>query len=133
MILTRRLAPLAVLLDALCLGAFVAAGRESHDIGGGATWFFGVLWPFAAGWFVVAVAVRLYTQRSRWPARVLVTVIAGVAAGLALRAAVTHRATPIAFIVVAYAFITLLMLGWRLVVVAVRQLQRRRRPRVSQA
>lgn len=133
MILTRRFVPLAVLLDALCVGAFVAAGRESHDIGAGAAWFFGVLWPFAAGWFAAALALRLYSQRSGWLARLLTNVVAGVALGLVLRAAVTHRATPIAFIVVAYAFITLLTLGWRLVVAGVRQLQRRRRPGISQA
>lgn len=110
--LPRAAAPL---LDALCLIVFVAAGRQSHDLQGGAPWFLVVVWPLLAGWFLVALVVRLYTRGDRAWLRLAATVAAGVAVALLLRATVTHRDTPVAFVVVAYVFITALTVGWRLV------------------
>jgi positive regulator of sigma E activity len=123
---TLRSALLAPMLDAIALLIFVAAGRESHGLDEGAAWFLGVLWPIVAGWFAVALIVLLYTRRTHQPLRLAVTIVAGVGAGLLLRAAVTHRATPVAFLIVAYAFITLLTAGWRLVALGVREMVRRR-------
>lgn len=114
------------ILDAVALIVFVAAGRESHGLDQGAGWFLGVLWPFAAGWFAVAAAVLLYTRRTHPALRLAVAIVAGVGAGLLLRAGVTHRATPTAFVLVAYAFITLLTVGWRLVALGLREAARRR-------
>jgi hypothetical protein len=116
----------APVLDALALIVFVAAGRQSHDLQGGAPWFFVVLWPLAAGWFLTAGATRLYVRTDHALARLAVTVLIGVAIALVLRATVTHRDTPVAFVVVAYLFITALTAGWRLVVIAVQTLRRRR-------
>lgn len=120
--------PVAVgpVLDALCLMVFVAAGRQSHDLQGGASWFFIVVWPLLAGWFVTALATRLYVRAERRWLRLAATVIVGVAIALLLRATATHRDTPVAFVVVAYAFITVLTAGWRLVVVGVIAARRRR-------
>ncbi len=42
------------------------------------------------------------------------TWVVGCAIALVLRAAVTHRSTPTAFIIVAYIFIGLTTYGWRL-------------------
>ena len=47
------------------------------------------------------------------------TWLAGCAVALVLRAAITHRTTPIAFIVVTYAFIGLATFGWRVVITGV--------------
>lgn len=105
--------------DALCLIVFVAAGRQSHDLQGGASWFFVVLWPLLVGWFVTALAARLYVRSDHQWLRLAATVVAGVAIALLLRATVTHRDTPVAFVVVAYLFIAALTVGWRLVVVGV--------------
>lgn len=116
----------APILDALALVVFVAAGGESHALNEGAGWFLDVLWPMACGWFVVAAAVRLYARRGRIAVRLAITIIAGIGAGLVLRASVTHRATPVAFVVVAFAFITMLTAGWRLVALVVRERARRR-------
>jgi Protein of unknown function (DUF3054) len=75
-----------------------------------------VLWPFLVGWFVVALALQLYrAPLDRW-AILAGTWVAGTAIGLALRAGVTHRNTPIAFIIVAFIFIGLTTFGWRLFV-----------------
>lgn len=106
-------------LDALCLIVFVAAGRQSHDLQGGASWFFVVVWPLLVGWFLTALLTRLYVRGDHTWLRLAATVVIGVAIALLLRAAITHRDTPVAFVVVAYLFITALTAGWRLVVVGV--------------
>jgi len=110
----RTLLPAAV--DALLLAVFVALGRESHDISSGIGWYLTVLWPFLVGWFVAALAVRVYTS---WPERWTLlgaTWIGGIAMALVLRAVITQRSTPVAFVIVAYAFIGLATFGWRLAV-----------------
>jgi Protein of unknown function (DUF3054) len=116
---------IAAAADAACLAVFVILGRESHDITSGITWYLTVLWPFFVGWFIVALACRLYAS---WPSRwllVAVTWALGVAIGLALRAIVTGRDTPIAFTIVAYGFVGLTVFGWRLAVRGVSLLRHR--------
>jgi Protein of unknown function (DUF3054) len=100
-------------LDAPCLVVFVLAGRQSHGLDSGAGWFLAVLWPVVLGWFAVAILVRLYAARSRPALRLATTIAVGVALGLVLRIAVTHRDTPVAFALVSFAFITLTTVGWR--------------------
>ncbi len=115
----------AAVIDALCLALFVILGRESHDITSGITWYLTVIWPFLVGWFVVALVCRLYTS---WPSRWVLVVLtwgAGVALALVLRTAVTGRDTPVAFIIVAYGFVGLLVFGWRLAVRGVSLLRHR--------
>jgi Protein of unknown function (DUF3054) len=110
----RTVLPAAV--DALVLAMFVVLGRESHDIHSGVSWYLTVLWPFLVGWFVVALAVRVYAL---WPQRwslLIATWAGGIAVALIVRAVVTQRMTPVAFIIVAYAFIGLATFGWRLAV-----------------
>lgn len=121
---TARWAPAA---DAVCLAAFVAIGRTSHDLHGGAGWFAAVLWPFAVGWTAAALGTRLYTDRSRPWWRAAATVVLGVTVALVLRATLTSRATPVVFGVVALCFLALTTLGWRLAVTVVT----RRVPQVS--
>jgi hypothetical protein len=107
---------LAVGVDTVCLALFVALGRASHDISSGIDWYVTVLWPFLVGWFVVALALQLYrAPLDRWVVLAF-TWVAGGVIGLALRAGVTHRSTPIAFIIVAFIFIGLTTFGWRLFV-----------------
>ena len=113
------------ILDGACLCAFVILGRQSHDIGEGAQWFFTVVWPFIAGWFAVALALRLYTSRSRLWTRLAITEVVGVAIALVLRSAITHRDTPIAFIIVAFGFIALSTIGWRVVAFVFSRVARR--------
>jgi hypothetical protein len=93
---------------------FVALGRESHDLTSGITWYLTVLWPFLLGWFAAAAALRLYASwPNRWTA-LAATWVAGTAIALVLRSLITGRASPPAFIIVAYAFIGVTVLGWRL-------------------
>ena len=113
------------MLDGVCLCAFVLLGRQSHDIGEGASWFFIVVWPFIAGWFVAAVATRLYTSRSRRWTRLAITEVVGIAIALVLRSTITHRDSPLTFIIVAFGFIALATIGWRAVAFAFPRLARR--------
>jgi len=116
----------AVAADGVCLVAFVALGRTSHDLHGGAGWFVAVLWPFVVGWVAAALATRLYTARSHRWSRAGATVVLGVTVALVLRATLTSRSTPVVFGVVALSFLALSTLGWRLVAAALS----RRRARV---
>jgi hypothetical protein len=115
----RRLAPV---LDLGALALFVAIGRESHGIGGGLAWYVKVLWPFVAGWFAVALVVRLYTATEQPWLRLVATWVLGIALGLALRAGITHRESLSTFTIVVYVFTGLMTFGWRAVVLGVRRL-----------
>ena len=116
---------IAPVFDALALVVFVAAGRQSHDVQGGAPWFFIVVWPLLAGWFLTATAVRLYVRRDQTWLRLVASIGIGTAIALLVRATVTHRDTPVAFVVVAYLFTTALTVGWRLVWIGVVAARRR--------
>ncbi len=121
----RKTVLAAAAADALSLALFVALGRESHDIDSGITWYLTVLWPFMLGWFAAAASLRLYVT---WPNRWILlasTWVGGVAMAMVLRAVVTGRATPVAFVIVAYAFTGLLVFGWRLAVRGVTLLRHR--------
>jgi Protein of unknown function (DUF3054) len=120
----RTVLPVAA-ADAACLALFVVLGRESHDLSSGISWYLTVLWPFLLGWFAAAAALRLYAS---WPNRWLLlgaTWVAGSAVALVLRSLITGRASPLAFIIVAYAFIGLTVFGWRLAIRGVRLLRDR--------
>jgi hypothetical protein len=120
----RTVLPVAA-ADAACLAVFVVLGRESHDLSSGITWYLTVLWPFLLGWFAAAAALRLYAS---WPNRWTVlaaTWAAGTAIALVLRSLITQRATPIAFVIVAYGFIGLTVFTWRLGVRGVELLRHR--------
>jgi Protein of unknown function (DUF3054) len=67
----------------------------------------------------------LYTSRSRFPLRLAATEVVGVAIAVVLRSTITHRDTPIAFIIVAYGFIALSTIGWRVVAFALSRVARR--------
>ncbi len=120
----RTVLPVAA-ADAACLAVFVLLGRESHDLTTGLLWYLTVLWPFLLGWFAAAAALRLYGSWPNRPIALAATWVAGLAIALMLRAAITQRATPLAFIIVAYAFIALLVFGWRLALRSVQLLRHR--------
>jgi Protein of unknown function (DUF3054) len=117
---------LAAGIDLVCLALFVALGRASHDISSGIGWYVTVLWPFLVGWFGVALALRLYrSPLDRWVILAF-TWGAGCAIALGLRAAVTGRSTPIAFVIVAYIFIGATTFGWRLLMHGLARVRTRR-------
>jgi hypothetical protein len=112
----------APIADAVCFVAFVFFGRDQHGIHGGLSWFLTVLWPLLVGWFVLALAIRLYT----W--------VAGVLLGLVLRQLLTsHGDSFSTFTVVVLVFTGLTTFGWRAVLIGVRRASRGRGTRVPEA
>ena len=77
-------AAVAALVDAVALVVFVAVGVLTHDAS--ATAFLRDVLCILGGWFVAATAVRLYTRGGRW--RLAVTWLAGITAGVFVRAAI---------------------------------------------
>lgn len=121
----------AFLLDSVCVLAFAAGGRSSHEeaisVGGVAH----TAWPFlvglGVGWLVLLAVSR---GGARWdhlspaPAGV-VLVIASWGLGMGLRL-LTDQGASGAFPLVALAFLTLTLIGWRVVAALVsRRAQRR--------
>ncbi|MBK9179805.1 MAG: DUF3054 domain-containing protein [Acidimicrobiales bacterium] len=123
----ERRAPvwLPPLLDLACLLAFVWGGRSSHGIDGDGSWFLEVLWPFAVGWYAVALAARLYTARTQRLARLAAVWVIGLPVAWALRAVALDRPFFTTFLGVSAAFIVATTGGWRLVGLGLGRLRRR--------
>jgi Protein of unknown function (DUF3054) len=108
---------IAIGIDAICLALFVLLGRESHGLDSGVGWYLTVLWPFITGWFVAAAVTRTYSGEVRWD-RAALSLLLGVALALLLRVTLTHRSAPPAFVIVAYVFNAITLLGWRVALTA---------------
>lgn len=105
---------IAMALDLVCVLVFVLIGRASHGEGETLAGLARTAWPIlaglAAGWAAV-LGLRWYGASPRagvviWPVT--------VAVGMVLRA-VSGQGTAFTFVLVALAFLGLVMLGWRLV------------------
>jgi hypothetical protein len=114
----RALRPL--LGDWVCVAIFVLLGREDHGYHQGVTWFLTVWWPLAVGVLVGGLVTRIYTDDVEWPGRLLGSIAIAVFVGGPLRA-LTGRPMYSVFTVVAFAVLSLLMFGWRLLLLAYRQ------------
>ncbi len=105
-----RLAALCV--DACVVVGFVVLGRDSHSEAEGIRGVATVAAPFliglAVGWIVSRHTLRPAALRTG-----LVVWASTVVIGLALRELVFQRPTPVLFILVASAFLALMLLGWR--------------------
>jgi hypothetical protein len=122
--MTGRLRTAAPLIDLACLALFVLIGRGRHDISSGVTWFLGVLWPLALGWFVAAFVTKLYTNPARPWRRLTGTWALGMTLALVVRGIALGRQPVSTFALVLFAFVALETFGWR----AVARLFRRRVP-----
>ena len=109
----------ALLADAVGVVVFAGIGRRSHDEAEGVGAILTTAAPFlvalAIGW---AIVVALHQSRSRPsdPVRVDAGVIiwaVTVAVGLLLRRTLWDRGTALAFVIVATAFLGLVIVGWR--------------------
>ena len=112
-------APAAALVDAAALVVFVVVGVLTHDAS--ATAFLRDVLCILGGWFVVAAVVRLYARGGRW--RLAVTWLAGISAGVLVRAAIVGH--------VAYDFWGVALGFTALFVLAARVLASRASRRVS--
>jgi hypothetical protein len=111
--MTRRRIWVAPLADLVCIVTFIFAGAGRHNIDEGAGWFFTVLWPIAVGWYGVALLTRLYTNRDRWPVRLLVTIGAGTVVMSVVRGGFTDRPWVSIFTVIFLAWMLATTFGWR--------------------
>ena len=107
----------ALVADAVCILAFAAIGRRSHDEAEGLGGVLATAAPFlvalAFGWAVVEALRR---SRSTDPLRADAGVViwtVTVVAGLVLRRTLWDRGTALAFVIVATAFLGLAIVGWR--------------------
>ncbi|QXJ26844.1 DUF3054 domain-containing protein [Actinomadura graeca] len=99
-------------MDVCGVLAFVAIGRASHDEAGSVTGFASTAWPFLVGLAVGWGAVRAWRRPDAVvPSGVGVWLVT-VAAGMVLRV-VSGQGTAFAFVLVALAFLALVLLGWR--------------------
>ena len=106
-----------LVVDAVCVVAFVALGRGSHDEGGALGGTLTVAAPFLIGLAVAWVARstplggRLGTA---WSTQFgVVAWLTTLVVGMALRRTVFGRGTAIAFVIVATLFLALFLVGWR--------------------
>ena len=117
---TAGLLPLAI--DLAFIVVFIAMGKEQHGVHRGVGWFFNVWWPLATGFILGALITRLYAARDRWPLRLVGTVAIAVIIGGPLRT-LTGRGMYSVFTLVAFAMLTLLTFGWRLLRIAYHQVR----------
>lgn len=103
----------AAAVDGACLVVFVLLGRSSHGLNGGSNWFLTVLWPFVVGFYAAALVTGLYRAATHPWRRAAATVTLGVVLALLVRVTATSRSTPVVFGVVAFSFLMLTILGWR--------------------
>ena len=111
----------ALLADLVCVAAFAAGGKSAHE-DSAAWWVIArIAWPYAAaclvGW--AWVLRRGWDPRGWRPAGVAV-VASTYVLGMALRL-VSGRGIALGFLVVAIVFLSVTMLGWRLLAGAVRR------------
>jgi hypothetical protein len=106
-------AGVAAALDGVCLVAFVVLGRGSHGLNGGSDWFVTVLWPFVVGWYAATFITRLYLAGTHPWRRAAANVALGVTLACVIRLVATSRSTPVVFGVVAFSFLLLTTVGWR--------------------
>lgn len=111
------------MLDVVAVVVFVVVGRSEHDSTGGLAGWFQITWPFVAGVLLGWVLAQAW----RAPVAVfpvgLVVWVSTVGGGMLLRFAV-GEGTASSFILVTAAVLGVLMLGWRLVHLAVSRFRR---------
>lgn len=109
----RRVAGLALALDAALVVAFAAVGRRSHEEAGGAGAVLEVAAPFLVG-LVAGWAITRAWRAPRAPETGVGIALTTVAVGMVIRALATDRGTALAFVVVALLVLGGALVGWRI-------------------
>lgn len=114
-------AALLITGDVVAVLAFAAVGRASHhEAGNVALQTIGTAMPFIAGWAIASRASGAFTSAtfarlSTLARRTSAAWVVGDAIALAIRSVLERRAPPLAFVIVSYLTVLLLLLGWRIV------------------
>ena len=101
------------MIDVCCILLFVIIGRASHTKGESAAGMASTAWPFLAGLAVGWLAVRAWRRPAAIVPSAAAAWLGAVAVGMVLRV-LAGQGTAFAFIIVALAFLGLVLLGWRL-------------------
>ncbi len=104
----------SLILDVCCVLAFVALGRNTHHAGDSAAGIWHTAWPFLAGLGLGLAAGRGWQRPFALVPTGLVAWAGAAGAGMVIRV-LAGQGTAAAFIVVAFAFLGLFLLGWRVV------------------
>ena len=104
-----------LILDICAVLAFVAIGRHTHHDGDSVAGLWQTAWPFLAGLAIGLVAVRSWRAPLAMVPSGLGAWLGAAGAGMIIRV-LAGQGTAAAFIVVAFAFLGLFLLGWRVVV-----------------
>jgi len=107
--------------DALAVVVFVLIGSFDHGFGIDPARVLVSAAPFVLGWFVVAVPLGLYGDRTRSPVRAfglgaVAWALAVGIGGLLRSTSYFPGASPLTFLLVTFAFGGTLIVGWRLLV-----------------
>lgn len=110
----RASAAAAIALDCCGVLAFVIIGRHTHHDGDGAAGVWHTAWPFLAGLAVGLAAGRAWRRPLALVPAGLSAWLGAAAVGMLIRV-LAGQGTAAAFIGVAFAFLALFLLGWRVV------------------
>jgi Protein of unknown function (DUF3054) len=102
-----------LLADCCCVLAFVVIGRASHAKGESLAGIASTAWPFLAGLACGWLAARGWRRPAALAPAGVGAWLGTVAVGMVLRV-VSGQGTAVAFVLVAFAFLGLFLLGWRL-------------------
>jgi hypothetical protein len=109
----------AVVADAGCVLVFVAIGRHTHGHGDSIAGIWSTAWPFLAGLAVGLTIVRAWRRPLAIRPAGVGAWLGAAWAGMVIRV-LAGQGTAVAFIAVATAFLGLVLLGWRVLLVAAR-------------
>ncbi len=102
----------AYLIDFICVLVFVAIGRHTHKDGNSLDGIFTTMWPFTvgllSGWLFVGRTNCSVTTKSSGLRIALFTVVIGM-----ILRVISGQGTAVSFIIVAFAFLSFFLIGWR--------------------
>ena len=103
-----------LILDVCSVFAFVAIGRSTHHDGASLAGLWHTTWPFLVGLAAGLLASRAWRQPVAIVPAGLGAWLGAAGIGMTVRV-LAGQGTAMAFILVAFAFLALFLLGWRVV------------------
>jgi hypothetical protein len=111
---------LYVIADLIIVLVFVVIGRATHDHGENVRGVLSTAWPFVSGLAVGWLATRATGRSGTRPRDGAIVWLYTVVVGMTLRV-VAGQGSAFVFILVALGFLGAMMIGWRVLVSAVRR------------
>jgi hypothetical protein len=107
---------LPVLADLVCVLVFAIAGKGSHEASDSNWVVLAIVWPYVLSVVMAHAGLLLRGRPTRrtWPEGVVILAVTYVL-GMVVRV-VSGRGIAGGFLIVAFVFLTITLLGWRLIV-----------------